>query len=295
MSKNFLNITLVAFIFILTSCGVSKRFAETRIGSRPQICLQDNNFRVIKTVKGEHTVTSFLGIGKEQRKYALDHAIQKMYVEADLKGSQAIVDIIPTMTIKEDYLFVRKWSIEVVGRVIEFTDEIVKSHSEAQGIVLPIVRTVQAGQKEPSFNEIVTSTGASPVTAPVETSTTVPVQDTVTIPTVKIETSAKTETSEPVVPEKTPIVKERTKEFEETVEEEVKELSPSELRTMRREARKSIKRVNLDKINTREDYEEAMLNLDIAEEYNTYVKDEDLAHQIKRMRQYLEVRESIYL
>lgn len=295
MSKNFLNITLVAFIFILTSCGVSKHFAETRIGSRPQICLQDNNFRVIKTVQGEHTVTSFLGIGKEQRKYALDHAIQKMYVEADLKGSQAIVDIIPTMTIKEDYLFVRKWSIEVVGRVIEFTDEIVKSHSEAQGIVLPIVSTVQAGQKEPSFNEIVTSTRASQVTAPVETSTTVPVQDTVTIPTVKIETSAKTETSEPVVPEKTPIVKERTKEFEETVEEEVKELSPSELRTMRREARKSIKRVNLDKINTREDYEEAMLNLDIAEEYNTYVKDEDLAHQIKRMRQYLEVRESIYL
>ncbi len=63
---------------------------------------------------------------------------------------------------------------------------------------------------------------------------------------------------------------------------------------MKRELMKTLKKVNVDRVKTRDDYEEAMLNLDIAEEYNSFVKDEKLAHQITRTRQYLEVRESYY-
>ncbi len=291
MAKNFQNIALVALIFVATSCGVSKNFTETRVGSRPKVCLLDNNFRIIKTVKGQAEVTSFLGIGKEKGKLALEDAIKSMYEAADLKGSQAIVDILPSMRIKEDYLFVRKWAIEVMGLVIEFTDERVQSSSSSQEIVLPVRPVQTAGKKEPTFEEIVSIKDTTLSTTPDETTTTIQVSDSDTTTTV-VKTETTTEPIKETVESKTEVQEKTETPFEAEPTIETENL-PS-LSKMKREANRAIRRVNLDKIKTREDYEEAMLNLDIAEEYNIYLKDSNLAHQIKRMKQYLENRESTY-
>ncbi len=299
MSKNFQNIALIAFIFVATSCGVSKHFAETRIGSRPKVTLDEANFRVIKTVKGEAEVKSFLGIGKAQRKLALEHAIKNMYEAANLRGAQTIVDILPSMQIKDDYLFVRIWLIEVRGYVIEFTDEEVKS--EGYEIVLPVIKPeTRFVDKEPTFEEILSVKGTTPETTS-PTTTTVVTSSPESEVQVKQESSvtpvvAETPTTPVEVPT-TKVEKETTSEVK-TTETEVDPMVDIEnlpsLSKMKREANRAIRRVNLDRIKTRDDYEEAMLNLDIAEEYNTFIKDENLAHQIKRMKQYLENRESTY-
>ena len=74
----------------------------------------------MKRVKAEVSSTRVLGIGGMSSNYLRNSAISKMYDEAQLTGSQTIVDIHVVVS-KANGVFYSKEIMVATGTVIEFT------------------------------------------------------------------------------------------------------------------------------------------------------------------------------
>ena len=85
--------------------------------------LSQNNYRVVKRVSGEVSCSKLFGIiGGLSNQYLRNSAISKMYENAELTGSQTIVDI-HVVKSKAIRLFTTSEVMIATGTVIEFTGE----------------------------------------------------------------------------------------------------------------------------------------------------------------------------
>ena len=121
--SKILSILFVAVsIVLLTSCAGSN-FSSTRDHMvETSVTLDQNNFHVVKRVSGEVSADYVLGIGGLGSSYLEHSAISKMYDNANLTGSQTIIDIhvVKSSTRYFGVLFTSKKCI-ATGTVIEFT------------------------------------------------------------------------------------------------------------------------------------------------------------------------------
>lgn len=125
MTKN--RVTIIAIIltslFMLSSCGVTtERFTNSNQWLT-EVKLNSDNYRIVKQIKGEAHATYVFGIGGMSKRALTESAISNMLDNAQLTGSQAIINttyyvntknIVPPIYIKR--------TAYATAYVIEFTD-----------------------------------------------------------------------------------------------------------------------------------------------------------------------------
>lgn len=90
MKKIFL--TAIIAITTLTGCSSFRPSVYNITQSQTQVVLSEANFVTVGRVSGTVTARYIFGMGGLMRKGLAGDAVNKMYDEADLKGSQIIVD-----------------------------------------------------------------------------------------------------------------------------------------------------------------------------------------------------------
>lgn len=89
--------------------------------NRTDVVLSSNNFKVVRPVEGTVTFTYVFGFGGSNKKNMRDNAVQQMYKNADLKGSQTIINVNFSST-KQTILGVYvKEEVTAYGTIIEYT------------------------------------------------------------------------------------------------------------------------------------------------------------------------------
>ena len=112
-------VAIVCVVFVLSGCS---GYNLSNLADRGQtvVTLSQNNYKVVKRVKAEVSSTRVFGIGGMSSNYLRNSAISKMYDEAQLTGSQTIVDIHVVVS-KANGVFYTKEIMVATGTVIEFT------------------------------------------------------------------------------------------------------------------------------------------------------------------------------
>lgn len=118
--------TLVACFACLalmcTSCGISRQATGNTNLTQTEVVLAKKNYRVVGTVNGESTQKYWLGIGGMSKKSLQESAMSEMYKNANLKGSQAIINV--NVCYKNKFILgvYTTATALATGTVIEFTE-----------------------------------------------------------------------------------------------------------------------------------------------------------------------------
>jgi uncharacterized protein YbjQ (UPF0145 family) len=120
MKKLVLLISVCAVMFVFTGCAGLHSFSYETL-TRTEVVLSENNFRVVGPVEGTVSSTYIFGIGGMSKKTIRDNAVQQMFKNANLKGSQAIINVNISTT---DQTVLGVWSkkeVTAYGTIIEYT------------------------------------------------------------------------------------------------------------------------------------------------------------------------------
>ena len=122
MLKKVTIVALMSSMLLTTSCAVHSGLTSNLNNHSTEVVLSKKNFKVIKTVTGESSVTYVLGIGGLSKRALIAQARAKMLEEAGLEGgAKAIIN--ETVEIKgSNFPFVGKKLVVVTAQVIEFTE-----------------------------------------------------------------------------------------------------------------------------------------------------------------------------
>lgn len=119
--KTKLFIILAASI-LLASCstlgvasGTNRQITQTTVN------LSSNNYRIIGECSGEVSYVYIFGLGGPRNAVAVSNAADAMYKNANLSGSQAIINVREYQEVKSivGALYIKK-TIRVSGEIIEF-------------------------------------------------------------------------------------------------------------------------------------------------------------------------------
>lgn len=106
---------------IFTSCGISRQAASNINMAQTEVVLSQKNYKVIGTVSGECTQNYILGIGGLSQSSMAQSAISEMYKNANLTGSQAIINTNVCYKNKLIILYTQSKCI-ASGTIIEFIE-----------------------------------------------------------------------------------------------------------------------------------------------------------------------------
>lgn len=119
--KKVLIAVCVAAMAGLTSCGVSPNLTTNQNQAQTSVVLSQNNYQVKRQVSGESKGIYVFGIGNLKKKALESNAINEMMKNANLRGSQAIVNI----SVKQNIKMITPIYVEVkviaTGTIVEFT------------------------------------------------------------------------------------------------------------------------------------------------------------------------------
>ena len=111
----------IIVLVVMTSCSSFRPSVYNFTNSETQVVLSENNFETIGRVSGTVTARYIFGIGGLMRRGLAGEATSKMYDEANLSGSQIIID--KHIELKTNNLIPGVWgSIKATatGTVVEF-------------------------------------------------------------------------------------------------------------------------------------------------------------------------------
>lgn len=91
--KKFLITATACLALLCTSCGISRQATDNRNVTQTEVVLAKKNYKVVKQVEGESSQNYWFGIGGLSKKSLGESAVSDMYKNANLTGSQAIIDI----------------------------------------------------------------------------------------------------------------------------------------------------------------------------------------------------------
>lgn len=122
MKKIISLLMLVAIVFAVSSCGVALSGVNSsrNTGSLTRYTLDKKNFRVLGSAYGQSGAVYVFGIGG--MKDATNLAVANMYKDANLSGSQAIVDVYVEKKVSAVLFFWVKVVYEARGTIIEFVE-----------------------------------------------------------------------------------------------------------------------------------------------------------------------------
>lgn len=117
--KKALLILSVIFTMMLSSCGFTHHAAYNENQNQTSVVLSQANYNVVGTVTGECCQFYVLGFGGLSKKSMEQSALGEMYQNANLKGSQAIINTNVFFRV-ESYVVCSKVKAIATGTVIEF-------------------------------------------------------------------------------------------------------------------------------------------------------------------------------
>ncbi|MDE6561778.1 MAG: hypothetical protein K2K75_10385 [Muribaculaceae bacterium] len=119
--KKFLIACVACMALLTTSCGVSRQATDNRNVTQTEVVLAKKNYKVVGMVTGESSQNYWFGIGGLSKKSLGESAMSDMYKNANLKGSQAIINV--NVSYKNKIILVYTGAKAIAtGTVIEFTD-----------------------------------------------------------------------------------------------------------------------------------------------------------------------------
>lgn len=111
----------MAMGMLLSSCGIHMPNVSNLNENQTQVVLAQRNYKIVKQVSGSSKQFYVLGIGGLSKKSLRESAISDMVKNAELTGSQAIINT--NVQFKNAfYLVAANCKAEATGVVIEFTD-----------------------------------------------------------------------------------------------------------------------------------------------------------------------------
>ena len=113
----FFLITMVAVL--LASCAGLNTTSYKNDPLETKVILKEANYKIVKEVEGEWSAVYVFGIGGLSKKALTTNAISEMYKNAQLTGSQQIINITTTTSIEQWVVYTKKRAI-ARGYIIEF-------------------------------------------------------------------------------------------------------------------------------------------------------------------------------
>jgi hypothetical protein len=116
--KSLLAIIIVAS---LQSCAFhgSLKQQQNRHEVRAEVALEKGSFKAVKYVSGKESVTYIFGIGGLKKDALISEARRQMYAEADLTGSQVIINEQTDVKHSVITLLYRRITVTVSGYVYQ--------------------------------------------------------------------------------------------------------------------------------------------------------------------------------
>ena len=119
--KKFLIACVACMALLTTSCGVSRQATDNRNVTQTEVVLAKKNYKVVGMVTGESSQNYWFGIGGLSKKSLGESAMSDMYKNANLTGSQAIINV--NVSYKNKIILVYTGAKAIAtGTVIEFID-----------------------------------------------------------------------------------------------------------------------------------------------------------------------------
>jgi hypothetical protein len=110
-------------VVLFSSCGIASGLNMTQypsyVPTHTEVRLLKDNFKVVGLAKGEWSATYVFGIGGLSKKALTNNAISEMYKNANLTGTQQIINITTTTSIEQWVVYTKKRAI-ARGYIIEF-------------------------------------------------------------------------------------------------------------------------------------------------------------------------------
>jgi hypothetical protein len=110
---------LVAVLF--ASCAGVNTTPYTHNMPETKVILKEANYKIVGQVEGEWSATYVFGIGGLTKKALKNNAISEMYKNANLTGTQQIINITTTTSVA-NYLLYTKTRAVARGYIIEFIE-----------------------------------------------------------------------------------------------------------------------------------------------------------------------------
>lgn len=106
---------------LCTSCGVSRQATTNTNLTQTEVVLAKKNYMVVGYVSGESAQNYFFGLGGLSKKSMSESAMSEMYKNANLKGSQAIINV--NVSYKNKFILIHGQAKAIAtGTIIEFTE-----------------------------------------------------------------------------------------------------------------------------------------------------------------------------
>ncbi|MBD5202998.1 MAG: hypothetical protein HDS56_08155 [Barnesiella sp.] len=119
--KKFLITATACLALLCTSCGVSRQATDNKNLTQTEVVLAKKNYKIVKMVEGESKQNYWFGIGGLSKKSLGESAMSEMYKNANLTGSQAIINV--NVSYKNKYILIHNQAKAIAtGTVIEFVD-----------------------------------------------------------------------------------------------------------------------------------------------------------------------------
>lgn len=106
---------------MLTSCSVSRQATDNRNVTQTEVVLAKKNYKVIGMAEGTSAQNYWFGIGGLSKKSLGESAMSDMYKNANLKGSQAIINV--NVSYKNKFILIHNQTKAIAtGTIIEFVE-----------------------------------------------------------------------------------------------------------------------------------------------------------------------------
>lgn len=118
--KKFLIAGAACLALLCSGCSLSREATSNQNVTQTQVVLSEKNYKVIGTASGESSQNYWFGIGGMSKKSLGESAMSEMYRNANLKGSQAIINV--NVCYKSKFILIHNQSKAIAtGTIIEFT------------------------------------------------------------------------------------------------------------------------------------------------------------------------------
>ncbi|MEO1022598.1 MAG: DUF6567 family protein [Bacteroidota bacterium] len=114
-------LALFAVVITLSGCGLNSTVVYNLNSSQTVVELGERNFEIIDRVQGEAEVSYILFFGGRKVQALNDAAMANLLEKANLKGSQALVNV-TTERYNESYILYNVAKVIVSAHVVEFKD-----------------------------------------------------------------------------------------------------------------------------------------------------------------------------
>ena len=123
MKKSIKLLFVAGLLLTLSGCSAHLN-TLAMVQNSPEVILREDNFRVVGMAEATTSVNRILGIGGISRSAVRENAVAELFKNANLKGSQTIINITERVSLTGVPPFFTRQTITTVGTIVEFTDNV---------------------------------------------------------------------------------------------------------------------------------------------------------------------------